>query len=261
MINRATYYYRPRRTSDAALRHRIKEIAHARVRYGYQRIYVLLRREGWPVNHKKVHRLYKDLSLRLKRPKRRVSIAHRLERPEIEEIDQCWSMDFVSDQLYSGRRLRALTIVDNFSRECMSIEVEYSLKAGNVVWVLDRIYALTGRLPKRIQVDQGSEFVSKVLDKWAYERKVTLDFSRRGKPTDNAMIESFNGSFRDECLNVNWFLSLEDAKEKIEAWRCDYNDFRPHSSLENLTPNQFTAYHANGKNDVKRGQIFKLRVV
>lgn len=121
--------------------------------------------------------------------------------------------------------------MDNYSRECLGIEVDFALKGEDVVLSLDKINCLTGRIPNRIRVDNGSEFISKVLDKWAYENKVTLDFSRPGKPTDNAFIESFNGSLRDECLNANWFMSLEDAKEKIEAWRHDYNEYRPHSSL------------------------------
>jgi len=258
MLNRRTYYRQPKKKNDTAIRNRIKEIAHTRVRYGYIRIYVLLRREGWHVNHKRVHRIYKEeyLSLRIKRPKRRVSAAQRMERPQISKIDQCWSMDFVVDQLFNGRRIRALTIVDNFSRECVGIEVAFALKGEDVVLALDKINCLTGRIPKRMQVDNGSEFISKVLDKWAYEKGVTLDFSRPGKPTDNALIESFNGSLRDECLNANWFLSMEDAKEKIEAWRCDYNDFRPHSSLDNLTPNKFAAYHVRDQNDHTNRQIF-----
>jgi putative transposase len=145
-------------------------------------------------------------------------------------------MDFVSDALFDGRRFRALTIVDNYSRECLEIEVRQSLKAEDVVRVMERLKLIRGSLPQRIKVDNGSEFISKALDRWAYENKVTLDFSRPGKPTDNAFIESFNGIFRDECLNVNWFLSLEDAKEKIKSFKEEYNHFRPHSALGNLTP-------------------------
>lgn len=149
-------------------------------------------------------------------------------------------MDFVSDALFDGRRFRALTLVDNFSRECLEIEVGQSLKAEDVVRVMERMKLIRGTVAKRIKVDNGSEFISKALDKWAYENSVILDFSRPGKPTDNAFIESFNGSFRDECLNANWFLSLEDAKEKILAFKEEYNHFRPHSSLGNLTPIEAT---------------------
>ena len=147
-------------------------------------------------------------------------------------------MDFVADQLFDGRKIRALTVVDNFSRQCVAIHVGQSLKGTDVVAVMDRLRVENTGVPKRIQVDNGSEFISKALDLWAYEHGVTLDFSRPGKPTDNAFIESFNGSFRDECLNAHWFLSLEDAREKIEQWREEYNGFRPHSSLGGLTPNQ-----------------------
>ena len=151
-------------------------------------------------------------------------------------------MDFVADQLFNGQRIRALTVVDNFSRESLAITVDYALKAADVVSTMQHLQALRGT-PKRIQVDNGSEFISLALDRWAYEQGVTLDFSRPGKPTDNAFIESFNGSLRDECLNVHWFLSLSDAREKIERWRVDYNEFRPHSSLGNLTPSEFRLAH------------------
>ncbi len=223
------------------MRNRIKEIAATRIRYGYQRIHVLLKREGWQVNHKKVHRIYceEGLNLRSKRPRRSVAAARRMERPDINSIDQCWSMDFVADNLFDGTRIRALTVVDNFSRECLAIHVDKGIRGEHVVNLLDAVAELYHRRPGRIQVDNGSEFVSKNLDRWAYENDVVLDFSRPGKPTDNPFIESFNGSFRDECLNSHWFLSLQDAREKIEAWRVEYNEFRPHSSLGNLTPIQY----------------------
>lgn len=197
------------------------------------------------MNHKKVHRIYceEGLNLRSKRPRRHVSAAHRLERPELSSIDQCWSMDFVADNLFNGRRIRALTVVDNFSRECLDIHVDHAIKGDQVVTRLEWLRLFLGRLPRRVQVDNGSEFISKTLDKWAYENGVTLDFSRPGKPTDNPFIESFNGSFRDECLNTNWFLSLPDARRKIENWRIEYNEFRPHSSLGDMTPNDFALAH------------------
>jgi len=243
-IGRSTYYYRSVR-DDRALRQRILEIAETRVRYGYKRIHVLLRREGWHVNHKKVYRIYCEngLNLRRKRPKRRVSAACREKRPAVSNIDQTWSMDIVSDSLFNGHRIRALTIVDNFSRECLAIHVDHSISADKVVGVMQALKRFTGRIPGRIQVDNGSEFISKALDKWAYENKVVLDFSRPGKPTDNAYIESFNGSFRGECLNTHWFLSLDDAREKIETWRRDYNEFRPHSALDNMTPEEYAKKH------------------
>ncbi len=240
MVWRTVFRYVEHQRDDRAVRQRIREIAETRVRYGFPRIQILLRREGWQDNHKRTYRIYKEegLNLRSKRPRRSKTAAHRQQRPLLTGAHQCWSMDFVSDQLFDGRRFRALTLVDNYSRECLEIEVGQSLKGFDVVDVMERIKQVRGVVPKRIQVDNGSEFISKVLDQWAYENEVTLDFSRPGKPTDNPFIESFNGSFRDECLNINWFLSLDNAKEKIEAFKNDYNGFRPHSALRGLTPNQ-----------------------
>lgn len=221
MIYTSLWYYKPVQRDDTVIRQRMKEIAMVRVRYGFWRIFTLLRREGWRDNHKRVHRLYRleGLNLRTKRNRRSRAGAHRIERPEINTDNKCWSMDFVSDQLFDGKRFRALTIVDNFSRKCHAIEVGQSLKGLDVVRVMAQIKHQYHSLPERIQMDNGSEFISKDLDRWAYENRVILDYSRPGKPTDNPFIESFNGSFRDECLNTNWFLSLENAKLKIESWR------------------------------------------
>ena len=235
------YYYKRHRREDRPLRARITEIAQARVRYGHWRIYSLFRREGWQDNHKRVYRIYKEegLNLRSKKPRRNRSAATRLDRVNPNELYQCCSMDFVSDALFDGRKFRALTLVDNYSRECLAIQVGQSLTGTDVVDVLQRLKHYRGIVPQRIQTDNGSEFISKQVDHWAYENKVTLDYSRPGKPTDNPFVESFNGSFRDECLNAHWFLSLEDAAEKIESWRIDYNEYRPHSSLNDLTPAEF----------------------
>jgi putative transposase len=235
------WYYRHRRPiMDAPLRQRMCEIAQVRVRYGARRIHVLLRREGWAVNHKRVHRIYVQagLNLRAKRPRRRKAAAARMDRPILTAPNQLWSMDFVADALFNGQRFRALTIVDNFTRECLAIELACSLRGDDVVAALDQL-RLRGGCPARIQVDNGPEFISMVLDRYAYEHGITLDYSRPGKPTDNPFIESFNGSLRDECLNTHWFLSLADAREKIESWRTDYNHFRPHSSLADMSPVQF----------------------
>jgi putative transposase len=219
---------------------RIRDIASTRVRYGYRRIYVLLRREGWKVNHKRVHRLYRleGLNLRIQGKKKRIRTLQRPDAPKAMKMNESWSMDFVSDALYNGRRFRALTIVDNFSRECLAIEADQGIRGEQVVAVLEELKQTRG-LPDVIRVDNGSEFISKAMDRWAYGNGVKLSFSRPGKPVDNAFIESFNGSFRDECLNVNWFLSIEDAREKIENWRKDYNGFRPHSSLDDMTPDEY----------------------
>lgn len=240
-LSHSVYYYHSSRREDSLLRLRIKEIAQTRIRYGLWRIYILLRREGWKDNHKRVYRIYKEegLNLRSKRPRRSRASATRLDRIEDLQLYQCWSMDFVSDALFDGRKFRTLTVVDNFSRECLSIRVGQSLKGTDVVQTLEYLKQEKGIVPQRIQTDNGSEFISKEVDRWAYENKVTMAYSRPGKPTDNPFVESFNGSFRDECLNAHWFLSLEDAKEKIEAWRTEYNEFRPHSSLDHLTPAEF----------------------
>lgn len=149
-------------------------------------------------------------------------------------------MDFVSDALFDGRRFRALTVVDNFTKESLAIEVAQQLRGEDVVCIMERLKHVRG-LPQRIQTDNGSEFISLALDRWAYDHQVTLDFSRPGKPTDNPFIESFNGSFRDECLNTHWFLSLQDARSKIESWRQDYNHFRTHASIGDITPAEFAA--------------------
>lgn len=240
MISRSLYHYRSCAMDQTLLVLRIKEIAATRVRYGYQRIHVLLRREGWPINRKRVYRLYRmqGLSLYQRRPKRSRAAQQRQGNAQVTAINECWSIDFVSDQLYDGRKLRALTLIDRFTRECLSIWVDQSLHGDDVVKVLSQVRQQRGS-PQRIQVDNGPEFVSRVLDRWAYEQGVQLAFSRPGKPTDNAHIEAFNGRLRQECLNQHWFLSLHDARSKIEDWRQMYNESRPHGALDWLTPAEF----------------------
>ncbi len=219
---------------------RIRDLAQARVSYGYRRLHVLLQREGWGVNHKRVYGLYSKecLMLRTKKPKRHVSCQRREERPVAAGMDESRSMDFVSDELFDGRRIRLLTIVDNFTRESMVIKVAASIRGQDVVEVLQRLKEQR-RLPRTIRVDNGPKFTSKRMDQWAYLNGVELDFSRPGRPTGNVLIESFNGRFRQEYLNENWFLSLEDAREKVESWRNHYNGERPHSALGNLSPREF----------------------
>jgi putative transposase len=197
---------------------RIKAIAATRVRYGYRRIQVLLRREGWGVNTKRVYRLYREMGLQLrnKTPKRRVKAKLREDRQSATQANETWAMDFVHDQLATGRKLRVLTIVDTFSRYSPAIEPRFNFRGADVVQILEDVGRQLG-FPKAIRVDQGTEFVSRDLDLWAYQRGVTLDFSRPGKHTDNAFIESFNGKFRAECLNAHWFMSLDDARRKCEA--------------------------------------------
>ena len=211
---------------------RLKEIAQTRVRYGYRRIHVLLRREGWEINHKRVYRLYREEGLNLPNLGRhRKTSALRAPMKEMPtRLNQCWAMDFVSDQLYNGKRFRALTMIDLYSRECLAVYADKGMTGEKVTNVLLKIQG-ERELPDRIKVDNGPEFIAKALDVWAYFNKVQLDYSSPGTPTDNAYIESFNGSFRDECVNTNWFMSLEDTQTEIEQWKNDYNCFRPHSAL------------------------------
>ena len=164
-----------------------------------------------------------------------MTACRRKERPAATEINESWSMDFMSDQLYNGRRIRLLTLVDNFNRESLAIDVGEHIGSDRVVEILNRLSKLRD-LPKRIQVDNGPEFISKRLDQWAYFNRVDLDFIRPGKPSDNGIIEAFNGRLRQECLNESWFLSLEDARQKVEAWRQEYNKERPHGALGNVSP-------------------------
>ncbi len=259
-MQRSSYYYRSRFDPQTELRVRLKDLAGARVRYGYRRLHILLMREGWQINHKRVYRLYKleGLSLRLKTKKKRVS-APRVPLPAATSPNECWSMDFVADRLSDGRSIRMLTLVDNFSRISPTIEVDFSLTGKRVVEVLDRL-KFTSRLPKVIKVDNGSEFISKAVDEWAHRNKVKLDFSRPGKPTDNAFIESFNGRLRQECLNQNWFTSLADAKQIVEEWRQDYNQQRPHSSLKQKTPSDFVA-HWQQTRTAPKAEILTLETV
>ncbi len=228
-----------KKEQDEALRERMRELSEQRRRFGSPRIHVLLKREGFVVNHKRTERIYKEecLSLRIRRRKKRAAMA-RIELSAPERPNQRWSMDFVQDQLADGRRFRILTIVDAFTRECPALEVDTSLGGKRVARVLDRLAFLRG-LPEAITIDNGPEFTSNALDEWAYRNKVKLDFIRPGKPIENTYIESFNGKLRDECLNDNWFLSFDDAREIIETWRLDYNRQRPHSSLDNMTPREF----------------------
>lgn len=219
---------------------RIRDIAARRPRFGYQRIHVMLRREGWPVNKKRVRRLYRleGLQLRTRIRRRKHMCLHRGVVPLAKRTHERWSMDFVHDQLFDGRPFRMLTVIDQFGRLSPLIEPPFGFGGRDVVAALDRIIAHTGA-PSSITVDHGTEFTSRALEEWAYQRGVKLDFTHPGKPTENGHIESFNGRLRDECLNVNQFLPLEDAQEQIEQWRIDYNGHRPHSSLGNLTPNEF----------------------
>jgi putative transposase len=244
-FNRASLQYRPKRHPvNEALRERIKELAASRVRYGQRRIHVLLQREGWTVNLKRVLRLYRQegLSLRAKAPKRRRRSAAQRVRLAPIGPNEVWSMDFMHDRLQGDRprRFRLLTIVDIFTRECLALEVASGFRAHQVVRVLSRLVTMRGG-PTSIRCDQGTEFTAEALDQWAYNNRIELDFSRPGKPTDNAFIEAFNASVRKELLNTSWFGTLEAARRAARSWRREYNEIRPHRSLANKTPKAFAA--------------------
>jgi len=237
---RSTQRYRSEAEPQGELRLRLKELAQTRVRYGYRRLHVLLRREGWAVNVKRIYRLYREegLVIRSKTPKRKRSCRYRGEREEISTPNQTWAMDFMSDTLFDNRPYRILTVVDCHSREGLAIEPRQSFRAFHVVEALDRIVRERGR-PKTIRCDNGPEFAGRVLDQWAFFNGVELDFSRPARPTDNAFIESFNASVRKELLNASWFTSLAEARERLVVWRKEYNEDRPHSSLKNRTPREY----------------------
>ena len=222
------------------MKNRMRELAQENPKWGCPMIHDVLKREELVVNIKRTERIYyreEKLSLR-RRPRRRKASHTRLELPETSCPNERWAMDFVHDSLWNGRKLRALNIVDVFTKEALKIEVNTSISGEYVVRMLDRIAEDRG-LPKYITVDNGPEFRSKALDKWAYENQVILDFIRPGKPVDNCFVESFNSRFRAECLNSNYFDSISEAKMKIEDWRKKYNEFRPHSTLKGLTPKVF----------------------
>lgn len=244
-VPRSTIRYKRRKDDNEWLRVRLRALAAQRRRFGSPRLEVLLRREGHVVNHKRVERIYREEGLQIKkRKKRRQTAALRIVIPAPTKPNERWSMDFVSDCTAKGRKFRCLTIIDDFSRESPAIVVDTSLPGQRVTGILDYLGSTRG-LPNTITCDNGPEFSGIALDRWAHERGVKIAFIRQGKPVENAFIESFNGKFRDECLNENWFTSLEDAQEKIEAWRRDYNSKRPHSSLGNLTPEDFMRWHLN----------------
>ncbi len=218
---------------------RIRELAGSRVRYGYRRIAVLLRREGWKVNTKRVYRLYREEGLQVRTAKR-AKRAARARVPLMQAVrpNQRWSMDFVSDRLADGRWFRILTVIDQYTRECLCVYADRSQTGEKVVQHMKHQVALRGA-PESITTDNGSEFAGRAMDTWAHEAGVQLDFIRPGRPVENSYIESFNGRLRDECLNGEVFFNLMDAREKLERWRCDYNQKRPHSALADRTPEEF----------------------
>jgi putative transposase len=242
-ISTSVLRYYPGPDKNRQLHERIVSLAGQRRRFGYRRIHIMLKREGWHINVKRVYRLYRDAGLAVrKRSRKRIGLTERVPLLLPETPNHAWSMDFVHDGLADGRRIRCLNVVDDCTRESIVIEVDTSISGERVARVLDRIAGLRP-LPQMIRVDHGPEFTSLALDAWAHGRGVKLAFTQPGKPTQNAYIESFNGRFRDECLNDHWFTSLHEARVLIEAWRKDYNLNRPHSSLGDITPLEFAAQY------------------
>jgi putative transposase len=243
--NRKTAQHVSQRPDDRLLREQLKDLAKEQVRWGYRMLCGALRNQGWKVNHKKVYRLYKEEQLELRRKgKKRLKSEVRGPVEEPTAANQLWTMDFVSDALCDGRSFRTLNLVDAFTRQCLAIETDTSLGGERVVRVLDEVMSRRGK-PQVIQIDNGPEFRSKVMDVWACRNGVKLDFIEPGKPTQNGLIESFNGRFRDECLNQEWFVSLKEARQLIEEWRVRYNSKRPHSSLGYLPPDVWAQQQKN----------------
>lgn len=238
-IGRSSQRYRPRADHNEELRARLRELAACRRRYGYRQLHRVLKREGWVVNHKRVERVYREEGLTLKRRTRR-----KLRRPgrkapqSASRPNQHLAMDFVHDGLTDGRTLRVFTLVDVLTRKSPAIEADVSLPSERVTRVLDRVVESSG-LPEKITCDNGPEFISGKLARWAERRGVELDFIQPGKPYQNAFVESFNGKLREECLNEHWLSSVSEAREIIENWRLEYNGDRPHSSLGGKTPEEF----------------------
>lgn len=236
--SRSTVRYRRREQDDTALVERLRELARQRPRFGYRRLHALLRREGQLVNHKRIYRLYRVAELAVPRRKRkRLATGRGLQAMIGSMPNEHWSLDFMSDTLSSGRRLRTLSVLDTCTREALGIVVDTSLPSQAVTRLLDRVIQ-TRQRPQRITLDNGPELTSIWFDQWADRNGIQLDYIDPGKPVQNAVMESFNGRFRDECLNSHWFMSLDDARRTIEAWRIDYNRARPHSSLGYRTPEE-----------------------
>ncbi len=240
-VARSTVRYHGHRCAIPMLHERLRALAVARPRFGYRRLTILLRREFGAVNHKRVYRLYRQEGLQVRRrARKRVARTDRVIPDAPHHVGEQWAMDFMQDTLADGRRFRTLNIVDACTRECLAIEVDTSLPGRRVTRVLDRVGMEHG-VPQMIRMDNGPEFTGQALDAWADAKGVRLDFIEPGKPTQNGLLESFNGKFRDECLNQHWFLDLADARRIVERWRVDYNQERPHSALGDQPPAVFAA--------------------
>lgn len=238
---RSSYSYKKKlKPDEEEIRNKLKELAEKKPKYGCPMLHVLLRREGYMINHKRTERIYVDekLSLRRKRKRRKTASMYRSEIPVAQRRNHIWSMDFVSDAASGSRKLKMLTVVDTFTRKCLDIVVDTSINGHRVCRILDEITEKEGK-PEMIIVDNGPEFSGRALDEWAYRKGVKLYFIRPGKPVENAYIESFNGRLREECLNSHWFTNLDHARSIVSNWRMEYNENRPHSSLGYLSPNEF----------------------
>src|SRR5713226_933923 len=247
----SSYRYRTIRC-DGELRARLVELAREKPRFGYRRLQVLLRRTGERVNHKRVHRVYREAGLMLRRKKRKHCMREGKPLLARTAANQEWGLDFVHDAVECGRAIRVLSVVDAYTRECLALEVDTSFASRRVTRALDEIIAERGR-PAAIRCDNGPEFTSRHFLAWAVERGIELIHIQPGKPTQNARIESFHGRLREECLQVSWFQNLFDAKSKIAVWQKDYNEERPHSSLGYRTPKEFAAAQAAGFHTAERG--------
>jgi len=244
-LGRSTFQYEKQAGGDDVLRQRLAELANERRRFGYRRLLILLRREGFEINHKKLYRLYRDAGLAVKRRRgRKRALGTR--RPILvpERPNQRWSLDFVSDALSDGRRFRILCIVDDFSREALATAVDRSLSGHRLVRELDRLIGLRGR-PDMIVSDNGTEMTSHAVLQWCQNTGIEWHYIAPGKPTQNAFVESFNGRLRDECLNENLFSNLAEARQLIQIWREDYNTTRPHTSLGGLPPLTYRLKHGS----------------
>lgn len=229
---------------EEILKGKITKIAHERRRFGYRRIHMIMRREGLIINHKRVFRLYQELQLKVrKRGCRKRALGMRTARAIIKAPNACWSLDFVHDTLVCGRRIRALAVIDEYTRECLNVTVDTSLGGKSVRRILDRLVEYRG-MPGAIKSDNGTEFTSNTILQWAHEKSLEWQYIQPGKPQQNGYIESFNGRFRDECLNENLFFDIQQAREVVEKWRDDYNRLRPHSSLGGLTPEEMFMQHS-----------------
>lgn len=237
-MDRSSYRYEPRPDEDAPLRQELIELARQKPRFGYRRLGALLERRGYQVNHKRLYRIYREEQLAVRRLKRKHVTRPVAPLAQLSKANQEWSMDFVVDGLATGRALRIYTLVDNCTRECLALEVDSCLSSRRVTRVLDWVIEQRGA-PGAIRCDNGPEFTSRHFLAWCEERKIRIIYIQPGRPMQNGYVESFNGRFRDECLNANWFSTMADARQKIEAWRQDYNEERPHSSLGYRAPQEF----------------------